>query len=72
MYKKLQIIFLIFIFINILLSLNDFIKQKFNNKKKKNLNIIYTISISLIISIFVYFLFDCNEELIIDKNLPNF
>jgi hypothetical protein len=72
MYNKLQIIFLIFIFINILLSLNDFIKQKFNKKKKQNLNIIYTISISLIISILIYIFFECNDELIIDKNIANF
>ncbi len=72
MYNKLQIIFLIFIFINILLSLNDFIKQKFNKKKKQKLNIIYTISISLIISILIYIFFECNDELIIDKNIANF
>ena len=72
MNKKLQVIFLIFVLVNILLSLNDFIKQKFNKKNKPKLNLIYTLNISIFVSILVYIFFECKDDLIVDNNIAEF
>ena len=72
MNKKLQVIFLIFVLVNILLSLNDFIKQKFNKKNKPKLNLIYTLNISIFVSMLVYIFFECKDELIVDNNIAEF
>lgn len=72
MNKKIQIVLIIFLFVNILLSLNDYIKQKFNKKNKQKLNIIYTIGISLFISTLVYMFYECNDNLEVDINIAEF
>jgi len=72
MNKKIQIVLIIFLFVNILLSFNDYIKQKFNKKNKQRLNIIYTIGISIFISMLVYMFYECNDNLEVDTNIAEF
>ena len=72
MNNKTQIILIVFLFINILLSFNDYIKQKFNKKNKQKLNVLYTIGISIFISMLVYIFYECNDNLIIETNIAEF
>ena len=72
MNKKIQIVLIIFLFVNILLSFNDYIKQKFNKKNKQRLNIIYTFGISIFISMLVYMFYECNDNLEVDTNIAEF
>jgi uncharacterized membrane protein YesL len=50
MHKKLQIIFLIFIFLILILSVNDVLKKKLNKKNINNVNYFLSIVLSMIIS----------------------
>lgn len=71
--KKFKIVFLIFIFMIIILSFNDYIKQKVNEKNKNiNNNYVLTFILSFIISLFVLLFFDCKDELIVDTSIARF